>query len=108
MMAVGQFRIDIKSELQRICDFPYRLVIIDKTEDELMKFKDKPEAKIALKIIEDIDRINTDKDYVDDLILEQIGPGYIVATQDRELKRKVKERGVATITIRQKKHLQLR
>jgi len=37
LMAVGQFKVDIFSEIYRICNFNYQLFIIGKTVDELKK-----------------------------------------------------------------------
>ena len=70
LMAVSQFRIDIFAEIQRICDFRYKLYIIDKTLDELKglieqnKGKDGRAAKLALSLIKQkhISIIKTDKE----------------------------------------------
>ncbi len=100
-----KFRIDIFSELERICDFPYELFIIDKTINEL---KDKQNSKLALDLInkKDIEVIKTKKDKnVDYLILDLVDKDYIVATQDIGLKNQLKDKGIKIITIRQKRHL---
>ena len=96
-----KFKVDIFSELNRICDFEYELYILDKTLDEL---KGKKLGKIAGEIIKqrNIKIIKTDKGKVDELLLEQDG---IVATQDIELKRLLKEKNKKIITIRQRKFL---
>ncbi|MBW3004314.1 hypothetical protein KY310_00585, partial [Candidatus Woesearchaeota archaeon] len=70
-------KLDYFSELERICDFPYKICIIDKTIDELdsiiekKKGKAKANAKLAKAILKakKIPQIKTKKDkIVDDLI----------------------------------------
>ena len=43
---------------------------------------------------------------VDDLIIEHSNANTIVITQDQELKRRLKQKKIRLITIRQKKYLQ--
>jgi len=109
-----QFKVDIFSEIERICDFKYELRIIDKTVDELNKIikeqkgKHKEAARFALVLIEKrkIKKINTKEIIdVDSLLLTQ--KGAIVATQDAELKRRLKKSNIKVITLRQKKYLTL-
>lgn len=110
LMAVSQFNIDIFKELERICDFNYELYVLEGTKEELEKLikelslSKKVAAKIALSLIErtDINIILHKKGHVDDILAEQDA---IIATQDKELKQKLKAKDIKTITIRQKKHL---
>ena len=112
-MAVSQFKVDIFSELKRICDFPYELFIIDKTINELesiieeQKGKHKAAAKLALAIIKNkkIKKIKTKEGTVDELILGIADKDTVVATQDMELKRKLRKKRVSLIVLRQKKYL---
>jgi len=113
LMAVSQFKVDIFSELKRICDFPYELFIIDKTINELesiieeQKGKHKAAAKLALAIIKNkkIKKIKTKEGTVDGLILGIADKDTVVATQDMELKRKLRKKRVSLIVLRQKKYL---
>ncbi|MBW2984459.1 DNA-binding protein [Candidatus Woesearchaeota archaeon] len=113
LMAVSQFKVDIFSELKRICDFPYELFIIDKTINELesiieeQKGKHKAAAKLALAIIKNkkIKKIKTKEGTVDELILGIADKDTVVATQDMELKRKLRKKRVSLIVLRQKKYL---
>jgi uncharacterized protein len=110
LMIPFQFNIDIFEEIKRICNFNYELFIIDKTIDELKNLKEK-EAKLALLLIKtkNLQQIKTNKNkIVDDLILENLTENTIVATQDRGLKDRLKEKMVPTIILRQKKHLILK
>ena len=105
-----QFKIDIFSELERICDFKYEIAIIDRTIEELTNIN-KAESKAALKLIEikQIKQIKTDKNtIVDNLIINIVDKEkHIVATQDKELKQRLKEKNIQIITVRQKKYLNL-
>lgn len=99
-----EYKIRIFKELSRILDFQFTVSILDKTLDEL---KGKKFEKLALKFIKsnNIHIIETKKDKkVDDLLLEI--PNITVATQDKELKEKLKKGKISVITIRQKRYLQ--
>lgn len=111
LMAINQFKIDLFSELERVCGFSYEISILDKTVDELNKIiaeqrgRYKLDAKLALDIIsrKGIRKIKTGSGQVDDLLVGLAEKGKIILTQDQELKRKVKKVGGAVLTIRQKK-----
>ena len=99
LINVIKYKIDI-SEIKN----PY---IIDKTLDELKKVNNL-NARAALKLIElkKFKIIKTKKDkIVDDLILEKATKEDRVATQDKKLKKKLKEKQIKVITVRQKKYI---
>lgn len=111
LLIPGQYKVDIFSEMRRICPFQYELFVVDKTCQELehlaknAKGKDKDAAKIGLLLIKkyNIHIIVTDgKNYADDAIAA-LADEYIVATQDKGLKSRVKRK----IIMRQKTHLEL-
>ncbi len=121
LVSAIRFKIDIFSGLQRICDFKYTICIVDGTIDELEKLaetgnpKDKIAARISLELIKK-KKIKITKTpsknkrvkNVDLLILNLIKKGnFIVATQDKELKREIGKKGVPLIVLRQKKYLKL-
>jgi len=116
-----RFKVDIFSEMKRICSFNYQICVLDKIIDELKKLaetgkpKDRAAAKISIelikkkkiKIIKNIAKNKRVKN-VDLLILNLIKKGnFIVATQDKELKREIRKKGVPIIVLRQKKYLKL-
>ena len=113
LLIPAQFKVDIFLEIKKIAEFDYDLFIIDKTIDELksiiekQKGKHKAAAKLALSIIKlkKIKKIKTKEGTVDELILKAADKNTIIATQDMELKRKLREKGVSLIVLRQKKHL---
>lgn len=115
-MTAYKQKVDIFGELKRIMDFKYQVYIIDKTVDELEKLinegklSEKTSAKVALQLLKrkNIKILKTAKDRsVDDLLLALDPRTFIIATQDRELKKRLKARKFKTLVIRQKKHIVL-
>ena len=121
LISMVRFKIDLFSELQRICDFKYTVFIVNGIVNELEKLAEtgKPKDKIAamislelikkkkIKIIKTPSKNKRVKN-VDLLILNLIKKGnFIVATQDKELKREIRKKGVPIIALRQKKYLKL-
>ena len=110
-----QFKVDIFSELNRICDFNYKLFIFEQSIDELKNIiekqsqKHKKAAEFALKLIKlkNIEIIKYEKKDVDSLILENVNKDTIIATQDIVLKKELLKKGASVIVMRQKKYLQL-
>jgi len=110
------FKVDIFEEINRICNFKYQLCVLEETLGELNKIikeqkgKHAEAAKFALKLVKwkhlkILDK-NQDKS-VDDIIVDIANTDTIVATQDAELKQRLKENGVGFIVLRQKKYLNL-
>jgi hypothetical protein len=114
LLIPAQFKVDIYSEIARICNFQYELYVMDKTIIELNniinegKGKNREAAKLAKSILEakkpKILKTSAE-DYVDNIILGL--KGYIVATQDKALRSMLKKHNVKTIVLRQKNHLVL-
>ena len=114
LMIPYEFKVDIFSEFDRICNFQYKLFIFDGTVRELKKIienqagKEKKSAQFALKIakLKNIGAIKAEQKHVDSLILENADENTIVATQDINLKKKLLEKGISVIILRQKKYLE--
>lgn len=108
LIEVVKNRIDLRKELDRIMEFPYKTAVIEGTIRELEKIgkhagRDGERAKYAISIAKNSEKIESGEDV--DKELEKIeDEDMIIATQDRELKRKLKTR---IIVVRQKKYLQL-
>lgn len=111
----AEFKVDIFSEIDRICNFNYSLFVLDKSLDELEKIvetqkgKEKAKARLALQLVKNkeiiILKTNSDKT-VDDLLVElSDDKNNIIATQDRELRKRLK--GKNTIFLRNKKYLEI-
>jgi hypothetical protein len=117
LMIPAAFRVDIFAELERIMHEPYEVCILDRTVDELRKItetqrgKDKDAARLALELARHkrVKIIITKENKVVDDLIAQIAnsKSFIVATQDRELKNKLKAKRVPLIVMRQKKYLKL-
>mgnify|MGYP001588512530 CR=1 FL=1 len=113
LMIPLQFRVDIFSELDRICIFSYKLFIFEQTIEELRSIIEKDSAhkraaQFALKLIgiKNIGIMKSEKREVDSLILENAAKGYIIATQDINLRKELLKKGVSVIILRQKKYLE--
>ena len=114
LLIPGQFKIDIFSEIRRISDFPFSLLVFDKTIDELkmiikrQKGRQKQAANLGLQLLKrkDLKIIPTKAEKsVDSLILEIADKNTVVATQDAALKNALRKKGIAIITMRAKRHL---
>lgn len=103
-----KLKIDLFSEIKRICNFPYKLYILDKTLEEL---KNKKNSKLAIQILnkKNINLIKTDlKQDVDSILLKIKQPRLIIATNDKALIKKLKIKGKGIIYIKQRKYLEMK
>lgn len=107
-------KIDIHSELGRILDFSFEIAILDRTMEELDEIitrgkKEGAAAKLAKMILmtKRVTIIPTAGGHTDKLLLERADENHIVATQDGELKRKLKKKGQDVVVIRGMKKLAL-
>ena len=116
-----QFNVDIFAELDRICDFNYKIYVLDKTIDELKNIEkeqkglSKKAAAMALQLLAKnrgkVSILNIGKDYakkqedmyVDEIILGL--EGFIVASTDKALRQRLRLKGRQTISLRAKKTL---
>jgi len=114
LLSVFELKIDIFEEIRKACDFNYELCIVDGTKNELEKLINGPSlskkqaAKFAMQILEkkQLKVLETGKQqHVDDLLVAL--DDCIVATVDKELKRRLKEKGTRILAIRQKKYVVL-
>ena len=114
LLLPSQHKIDIFSEFKRICDFNYSLFILDKTIDELDNIRENSRkndvisANIAKEIINTkrINILKTNDGEVDELILECAKKNdMIVATLDKELKKRLKLENIKVITLRKSRYL---
>lgn len=102
-----RYKIDFIDEIRRISDFNYKMYMIDYTIKEM---QEKPNFRLIKAILDanDVEIIRTEGGKkVDELILDFVDENCIVATQDQELKRKLKKKNISVITIRQKSYLVL-
>ena|SRR3989338_6731671 len=112
-----QFRVDIFTQINRIMHFQYKIFVLDKSIEELkniimgQKGKNRDAAKVALKLIaiKNIGIIKAESDKKTDEVIVELSrkDNYIVATQDKDLKRSLINHGIEVIVLRQKKILVL-
>lgn len=119
LLIPGQFRVDIFSEIDRICSFRHELCVLDSSIGELKgiigsgKGADKAAARLALQLIKAKKaRILSSKTAtfknVDETIIDLAAKNKaIVATQDKELRTRLRKLGAKVIVLRQKKYLEL-
>jgi uncharacterized protein len=119
MLIPSNFKVDIFQEIDRLCDFKYKIVILDKTIDELNKIietqkgKHKTAASLALQLIQKkkIDKSLTiqktsSKEDVDNILISIAKKQkIIVATQDKDLKRHLKKEHTKIIDLRRQQYL---
>lgn len=113
MSAIG-FKIDIIREIERIADSSYKLAVLKATLSELEKlikegeYFERKQAKLALGIIAAATlKILPIEGYADEILLGLDKADNIIATQDAELKKKLKAKGFKTIIIRQKHRFEI-
>jgi len=115
LLIPGQFMVDIFTELERVMQEPFELCIVEKSLDELNKLtlvgkeKDRFAAKLAVVLIgqKNLKRLPSSKGYnsVDDIIVSYADKDTFVATEDRILRKRLKEKRSGIIGLRQGKYL---
>ncbi len=113
LMIPAQAGVDIYTEIDRICKFKYDLFVLRHSLDELDKLqktgkgRDKAAAKLASHLVKakNINVLSTACNHVDDALIKIAKHDGIVATQDKNLKKRLKKEGIKIITLRQKKHV---
>ncbi len=117
LLIPAQFGLDIFTELDKTLDYSYSLFIMDKSLEELKEASKqqkgalKEAVKVTLSLIKsmkDNNKLNiipAKTSYIDREILETADKETLVATQDLELRKKLHEKGIKTIVMRQRKHL---
>lgn len=115
LMIPAQFGIDIFTEIERITNFKHEICVLGKTMKELEKImqeqkgKHKRAAKLAKQIVESkkIKIIETNEEgSVDQTLIKMAEKAKIaVATQDKLLRARLKEKGAYLIGLRHKTRL---
>lgn len=114
LMIPGQFGIDIFEEIDKIIQENYKIVTLDSVIKELegiskSKSKNAKNAKIGLDLlkIKEIEIIKAKKNNVDQEILDIFGKSTIVATNDTVLRKKLKNRGIKVLCLREKERMEI-
>ena len=116
LLIPGQFMVDIFTDIGRIMQEPFALCVIDKSLKELNhivitgKQKDRFAAKLALALAiqKNLKTLHSfgSKKSVDDIIVSKADENTYIATQDKALRERLKEKGAKIIGLRQKKYLE--
>ena len=116
LLIPGQFKVDVLSEIDRICDFEHEVATVPEVLEELRRIacsgngKDAKAAKIGLELLRK-HKVAQLKNYrkifksADDAIIAIADRNIIVATQDKLLRTKLYKRGIRIIMLRQKQYL---
>ncbi|RMF88848.1 MAG: nucleotide-binding protein [Methanobacteriota archaeon] len=113
LMVPFQFKVDILSELDRLLEAGYEAVIPDKVLRELKTLSQKGSlkvrkaAKVALQLAEGMKKVSVEAEDPDSAILAITEKGTVVCTNDRELRRRVLEKGGRVVFLRQRRTLAL-
>lgn len=113
LLAILELHINLDSELDRILDEKYEIMIPEAVLDELKKIAEKNDkrgrmANLALRIASAY-RIIREKGEADDVLINLAlsKRKVIVATSDRNLRKRLRRLGIPTIYVRQKGYLAL-
>jgi len=113
----SQFRLDVFEELANLLSQRFEPVLLSPTYRELLKIAEKgspktrKQASLALKLAEKCRLIHIEKSLEethDDMIVRVAAEWKCpVATNDRELRKRLRNRGVPVIFLRQRRRLEL-
>ena len=108
-----QFGVDILEEIQRILPgvkvytVPQVLKEVEKLE-RYGKLHEKLAAKIAKELLKGVEILKVNKSApTDSILLELAKEGFVIATNDRELRKKIQKVGGYSLYLREKNHLEL-
>lgn len=107
-----QFNIDIFKEIEGVVEGNYELITLDCVINELEqlkkgKGKDAAAAKVGLLLIKEknVKVIKTCEKNVDNTIYKIADQNTIVATNDKDLIRKLKDKNIKVLYLRSKQHI---
>jgi len=113
----SQFRLDIFEELKKLLSQRFEPVLLSPTHRELLKIAEKgspkmrKQASLALKLAEKCRLIHVEKglEETPDDVIVRVATEWkcLVATNDRELRKRLRNRGVPVIFLRQRHRLEL-
>ena len=116
LLVPGQWKVDIFESLNTL-DFSVQLFVLDKSMTELesisasaKKASDKLAARMAGQLIDKkkVKIIKTKEGKTDDILVEFAEVGYLIATQDQELIKRIKDSDGHALQLRQRKYFIVR
>ncbi|MHA1744119.1 MAG: type II toxin-antitoxin system VapC family toxin [Candidatus Heimdallarchaeota archaeon] len=105
LISLAEFKVDL-DEIENILNEPYEILTISSVVDELKKINNK-NARLALKLIElkKVKILKVGEKNADKAILSLANKDTIIATNDAELRKRLKTLNSKTIYLRAKKYL---
>ncbi|MBU3905128.1 MAG: hypothetical protein KJ906_03195 [Nanoarchaeota archaeon] len=107
LMAVSQFKIDVFEQLRGHDIYVINTVVDELKEQSNGRSKDAKAAQLSLLLIDNkgLKVLRTNEKKADTSLIIYSKRGYVIATQDRELREMVKKAGGKSIYIRQRKYV---
>ena len=113
LMIPGREGVDIFAEVERALSSLPSFKVMEGSLRELEFIaksgtgKDRAAVKLVLAILKgkDIGVIPQESESVDNAIVETVVPGDVVVTMDKNLRKRLKEKGVDTAVLRQRKYI---
>jgi rRNA-processing protein FCF1 len=109
-----QLKVDIFEEIDKLMEEDYELATLNGVIEELKKLskskgRDSIAAQIALELIKrkNVKIINTEEKKVDSAILKIADENTIIATNDKNLRKKIKNKNLKALYLRSKKRLEM-
>jgi rRNA-processing protein FCF1 len=113
LMVPFQFKVDILGEIKRLLDVNYELLVPNKVMGELNtltkkgNLRERKSSRIGLELAKNMKSIKVLGIDPDDAILSIIDNKTIVCTNDKELRKRVMDKGGRVIFLKQGKFLEL-
>ncbi|MFB6209385.1 MAG: PIN domain-containing protein [Candidatus Nanohaloarchaea archaeon] len=109
LVAPFQFSFDLFEELERL--YPYHdLYTLDEAVQEARSIESGKYSELVKQLVEkkDIEVMETEEEGEVDNLLVEISDDYVIATNDKELKKRILERSRPVIIVRQGTHLEVK
>lgn len=113
LMMQFQFHVDIESELNRILDFDYEIVVPDLVLEELTNIakestgKDQHEARMAVELAKDFETREAPTDGDDGIVQLADAIDGIVVTNDKILRARLRAKDIPNVHMRSKAFLSM-
>lgn len=105
-----QFNVDVFGEFDRLLNEPYKVYTLNRTYNEALNVEDGKYRELVQRLVKestpairilDVDATGT----VDDILIQLAGE-HIIATNDRDVRRRLREKELPHIYLRQRNHLE--
>lgn len=105
-----QFNVDLFGEFDRLIGEQYQVYTLNRTYNEALNVEDGKYANRVKRLVKEsepaIEVVQTDgEEAVDDVLVDLAGE-FVIATNDQDLKRRLREQELPHLYLRQKNHLE--